>query len=52
MIENDEIAVISGFGIGLYIVPEILHYHQTEIEVESEIGVGTTFKLYLDRYQY
>lgn len=48
-VEKEELATISGFGIGLYIVAEILRYHNTNIEVESEIGIGTTFRFYLDQ---
>jgi len=47
-VDNDEIAHISGFGIGLYIVSEILRYHDSAIEVESEKGSGTTFYFSLD----
>lgn len=47
-VDNEEIANVSGFGIGLYIVAEILRCHNSEIEVESEIGIGTTFKFMLE----
>jgi len=48
-VENEQLAGISGFGIGLYIVAEILRYHNTKMEVESQKGIGTTFKFYLDQ---
>jgi len=47
-VEQEEITNISGFGIGLYIVAEILHYHDTTISVESEEGIGSTFQFILD----
>ncbi len=48
-VDNEELDAISGFGIGLYIVAEILECHNTSIEVESQKGIGTTFKFLLDR---
>ncbi|MEE1944565.1 PAS domain S-box protein [Pedobacter sp. KR3-3] len=39
---------ISGFGIGLYLVSEILKLHNSEIKVQSEPGVGSTFYFWLD----
>ncbi|MEJ6979077.1 PAS domain S-box protein [Pedobacter sp. P351] len=47
-VENDKIKTVSGFGIGLYIVSEILKYHDTKIEVDSQEGVGSTFYFYLE----
>jgi signal transduction histidine kinase len=37
----------SGMGIGVYEAREFLQGLGGDIEVESELGVGTTFKLYL-----
>ena len=34
---------ISGLGLGLYIVREILEAHQGTIEVQSQLGEGATF---------
>jgi signal transduction histidine kinase len=34
-----------GYGLGLAIVKSIAMYHQIQINVQSEIGVGTTFKI-------
>ncbi|MFY3790266.1 ATP-binding protein [Ureibacillus sp. MALMAid1270] len=33
----------TGTGIGLSIVKHILDLHQTDIQVESELGRGSTF---------
>ena len=37
----------SGTGLGLAITYEIVQRHQGKIEVESELGKGTTFKVWL-----
>jgi signal transduction histidine kinase len=37
---------VEGSGIGLTIVKNILQLHHASIEVESEEGEGTTFKIY------
>ncbi len=42
-VENEKMKTISGFGIGLYLVAEILKYHDSKIEVESKEGEGSTF---------
>lgn len=42
-VENKDTRYISGFGIGLYLSAEIIHRHNGEIWVESEIGKGATF---------
>ncbi len=38
---------ISGIGIGLYVVKEIISQHGGTIEVVSQEGFGSTFKVYL-----
>jgi two-component system, chemotaxis family, CheB/CheR fusion protein len=37
---------VEGSGIGLYIVNRIVENNEGEIEVESEVGKGTTFRVY------
>ncbi len=48
-VDNEQTHLISGFGIGLYIVSEILRYHHSTIQVQSQRGVGTTFYFLLER---
>ena len=38
---------IPGTGLGLTIVEEIVHLHNGHIEVDSEEGAGTTFRVWL-----
>lgn len=38
---------ISGLGLGLYITKQIIDAHQGSIEVESELGLGSTFRVRL-----
>jgi PAS domain S-box-containing protein len=47
-VENEQLPTVSGFGIGLYLVSEILRYHKSKIEVESKEGVGSSFYFSLD----
>ncbi|HYG40440.1 MAG TPA: PAS domain-containing protein [Cytophagales bacterium] len=37
---------VEGSGIGLYMVKKIIDNSRGKIEVSSEVGVGTTFKVY------
>ena len=36
-----------GTGLGLAVVRKVIDRHQGKIDVESRVGVGTTFKLSL-----
>jgi PAS domain S-box-containing protein len=40
---NDKIKGVAGFGIGLYLVAEILRQHNSEIMVDSKENEGSTF---------
>ena len=40
-------ARISGFGIGLYVVREIVERHGGRVEVSSTEGQGSTFRVVL-----
>jgi signal transduction histidine kinase/DNA-binding response OmpR family regulator len=44
--ENNE-QYYSGTGIGLEVVNKFVDYHKGKIEVESEQGVGTSFKVFI-----
>lgn len=46
-VSNEKIRNVSGFGIGLYLVAEILRLHHTEISVQSALEQGTTFSFLL-----
>lgn len=47
-VQSERTKTVSGFGIGLYLVSEILRFHNSRIEVESVAGVGSEFYFYLD----
>jgi two-component system sensor histidine kinase VicK len=47
-INDSRIKSVSGFGIGLYLVSEIVRYHKSKIIVESEENVGSTFYFELE----
>jgi PAS domain S-box-containing protein len=40
---NERLKTVSGFGIGLYLVSEILKRHDSKIEVKSNDDIGSTF---------
>jgi signal transduction histidine kinase len=46
-VDTSSTRAYGGMGLGLAIVREILAAHQREVEVESEVGAGTTFRFRL-----
>jgi len=44
-VESSHTQHIFGFGIGLYLIAEIIRRHDGRIRVESESGQGSTFYL-------
>ena len=46
-IDDPKRGKISGLGMGLYVVKEIVKQHQGTILVESELGKGSTFSIIL-----
>src|ERR1043165_2048350 len=48
--ENVDSEHISGMGVGLYLVKEIVDLHGGTVEVASAEGVGTTFTVRLPCY--
>jgi signal transduction histidine kinase len=46
-INDEKVSQISGLGLGLYIVKEIVTLHNASITVESEKDQGTTFTIHL-----
>lgn len=40
-----------GFGIGLYLVREVLSKQGGYVKLKSKTGIGSTFQLYLSRYE-
>lgn len=42
-VDDENKYTASGFGIGLYLASEILAYHNSQIQIISKEGVGSTF---------
>ena len=42
-VNSQNVRNINGYGIGLYIVKEIIHHHKGSVWVESEEGAGAVF---------
>lgn len=47
--EDDSVSKVSGHGLGLSLVKEIVVLHGGEIQVTSELGTGSEFALIFDR---
>lgn len=45
--KNDQTTVVSGTGLGLYLTKFFIEAHQGRVEVQSEKGKGSTFKIFL-----
>jgi PAS domain S-box-containing protein len=49
--QNVQHTHIGGVGVGLYVANEIVILHNGRIEVDSTEGQGSTFRVWLPRYQ-
>jgi PAS domain S-box-containing protein len=46
--KDEKIKTVSGFGIGLYLVAEMIRLHDSAMKVESREGEGSTFYFLMD----
>lgn len=51
-VDNSDRRQIGGTGLGLSIVKEIVESHHGTLTFTSELGVGSTFTIVLDVYEY
>ena len=49
--DNDQVADISGSGLGLSLVKRIVELHQGKVEVSSRLGEGSRFTVTLPKFQ-
>ncbi len=47
--DNEKVREVTGSGLGLSLVKQIVEMHGGRIEVESEVGQGSVFSVYLPR---
>ncbi|MDD9270601.1 ATP-binding protein [Paenibacillus sp. GCM10023248] len=50
-VDNSDRRQIGGTGLGLAIVKEIVEGHNGHISYQSQMGVGTTFRIEFDQYK-
>ncbi len=48
--DNDKVREVTGTGLGLSLVKEIIELHNGSIQVKSKVGEGSTFSFNLPKY--